>query len=125
MAAHRTYLREFYQQEEKERKYLPEHLRFDSKQMAKMTHVEFFRYPVWEKEFWKHNLQEETEVLSHFWKFRSEVQQPVLFDYQSRNPITKGCRVVRLPLEIVGEEVKLANTKGDSMVTNVTLQTVE
>ena len=102
MAAHRTYLREFYQQEEKERKYLPEHLRFDSKQMAKMTHVEFFRYPVWEKEFWKHNLQEETEVLSHFWKFRSEVQQPVLFDYQSRNPITKGCRVVRLPLEIVG-----------------------
>ena len=55
-------MRHFYQKEEQERKYLPAYEGFDSKQLAKMTHVEFFEYPVWEKEslwnlLWNKNVE--------------------------------------------------------------------
>ena len=83
---YKDYLRSFYQTEEQERKYLPDYEGFDSKQLAKMTHVEFFKYPVWKK-----SLEPKEGV------------QPVLFDYRSRDPITKSCRIVLLP-EIVQKQ---------------------
>ena len=87
-SAYRDYLRNFYQKEEEERQYLPEYTQYDSKQMAKMTHVEFFTYPVWEKETPKRE-----ELLSR----RLEALQPVLFDYKERDVITRDCRIVLLP----------------------------
>jgi len=88
-SAYKEYLRTFYQKEEEERKYLPDYTQYDSRQMAKMTHVEFFTYPVWEKRVPKQN-----GILS--WRLNSP--QPVLFDYKERDVITKDCRIVRLPL---------------------------
>lgn len=84
--AYKGYLRAFYQKEEQTREYLPDYTGFDSKQLAKMTHVEFFVYPVWEK-----SIDPGTVKAGGI--------QPVLFDYRSRDPITKGCRIVLLPAE--------------------------
>lgn len=85
---YKTYLREFYQQEEKDRILLPAYSQYDSRQLAKMTHVEFFHYPVWEKDF---------SSVKEIIKKKREQLQPVLFDYKERNLITKDCRFVKLP----------------------------
>lgn len=95
---YRDYLRHFYQTEEQERKYLPEYEGFDSKQLAKMTHVEFFSYPVWEKELSRKVRKPYNEEESPVSLGLNRVQ-PVLFDYRSRDPITRSCRIVLLPTE--------------------------
>lgn len=88
VSAYKEFLRAFYQKEEAERKYLPAYEQYDSRQMAKMTHVEFFTYPVWEK-----NMPKRDEILTR--KLTSS--QPVLFDYKERDVITRDCRIVLLP----------------------------
>ena len=80
---YKVYLREFYQREEQERTFLPSYYQYDSKQLAKMTHVEFFHYPVWEKEGFS---------ITDFLNRRMEQSQPVLFDYMERSRISKDCR---------------------------------
>ena len=87
-SAYKDYLRTFYQKEEEERIYLPIYEQYDSKQMAKMTHVEFFTYPVWEA-----SVPKREELLTR----RLESPQPVLFDYKERDVITRDCRIVLLP----------------------------
>lgn len=82
---YKTYLREFYQKEEEERLVLPGYEMYDSKQMAKMTHVEFFHYPVWDRE-----VADVREVVNR----RLKKPQPILFDYKERSAITKDCRYV-------------------------------
>ncbi len=84
---YKVYLREFYQKEEQEREFLPAYSQYDSKQLAKMTHIEFFYYPVWEKE--KVSI---TEIINR----KMEQPQPVLFDYMERSRISKDCRFVVL-----------------------------
>jgi len=88
VSVYKEFLRAFYQKEEAERKYLPAYEQYDSRQMAKMTHVEFFTYPVWEK-----NMPKRDEILTR--KLTS--LQPVLFDYKERDVITRDCRIVLLP----------------------------
>lgn len=72
-------IREFYRREEEERKYLPEYRDYDSKQLARMTHMEPFSYPVWEP-----MMRTETK--------EAEVPRFVLFDYEARNPLTQDAR---------------------------------
>lgn len=50
LTPYKTRIREFYRQEEAQRKYLPEYAGYDARQLARMTHIEFFDYPVWEKD---------------------------------------------------------------------------
>lgn len=59
-------LREFYQEESREHKYLPGYERYDRNQMRKMTHLEYF----------------------------PEIGQTVLFDYSRRNPLNRQARTV-------------------------------
>ncbi len=87
MSAYKKYLREFYQKEQEDRRYLPTYEQYDSKQMAKMTHVEFFRYVVWKKDF-----TDIEEIINS----KTEGLQPILFDYKERSAITKDCRFVLL-----------------------------
>ncbi len=68
-------IRAFYRQEEKDRCYLPSYKECDSRQLAKMTHVEIFDYPVWEADGEKCIPKLESPVM-------------VLFDYQNRNALT-------------------------------------
>lgn len=66
-------IRSFYQREEQERRYLPGYEGYDHKQLARMTHLEPFRYPVWD-----------TEQMERL----PAKPSYVLFDYQSRSPLT-------------------------------------
>ena len=59
--------REFYRQEEKERRYLPELAGRDARQLAKMTHLEVF----------SHAFEKETAVL---------------FAYETRDPLSHSAR---------------------------------
>lgn len=75
LTPYKTAVRAFYQEEEKRRRYLPSYKEYDSRQLAKMTHMEIFDYPVWE-----------TDVIKRMKKLDSPAM--VLFDYQNRNAIT-------------------------------------
>lgn len=79
-------IRDFYREEEVQRKYLPDYAEYDWKQLSKMTHVEVFCYPVWDKE--------------KMWEMRKGIGKNlpdvagkapesyfILFDYQKRNPL--------------------------------------
>lgn len=77
-------MRTFYEQEKEKRTYLPDYEAYDSRQMAKMTHMELYHYPVWEE-----GVTPQTKAL--------EIPAAVLFDYQSRDPLTYEARTVLLP----------------------------
>lgn len=70
----------FFAEEEKVRSLLPHYGSYDTKQISKMTHLEWFTYPVWDVE-------------------RAKLHEPVaeavkvLFDYQNRSPLTKEAQV--------------------------------
>ena len=70
----------FFAEEDKVRSLLPHYGAYDTKQISKMTHLEWFTYPVWDVE-------------------RAKLYQPlkeavkVLFDYQNRSPLTKEAQV--------------------------------
>lgn len=72
---HKEVIRAFYRWEEEERTFLPDYVNYDSKQLGRMTHLEPFYYPVWDK------LERDvTEV--------SRKPSYLLFDYRQRNPLT-------------------------------------
>lgn len=77
-------MRAFYEKEEAERTYLADYAAYDSKQMSKMTHMELYRYPVWQE-----GISPQTEAL--------ENAAAVLFDYQIRDPLTYEARTIVLP----------------------------
>lgn len=78
----RDYVKNFYKQEEKERKFLPGYQEYDWKQMSKMTHLECFCYPVWDTEEMK-KLRTTTDC-----KEADGKRRWVLFDYRNRNPLS-------------------------------------
>lgn len=76
--------RAFYEREEAERNYLADYAAYDSRQMAKMTHMELYNYPVWQK-----GLTPYAKALDR--------PAAVLFDYQRRDPLTYEARTIVLP----------------------------
>ena len=66
-----------YKKEEEERTLLPDYKEYNSKQLAKMTHLELFTYKVWDKG----KCEGPGEV------------RAVLFDYKKRNPLTKEAAI--------------------------------
>lgn len=76
---------DFYQKEEKEPVYLGAYQEYHARQTMKMTHMEKFTYPVWQK-----SAAEITDT--------GVLHKPfyVLFDYQKRNPLTGDCETVNL-----------------------------
>ena len=85
-------MREFYRREEEERAYLPEYEAYDSKQLARMTHLEPFAYPVWEMPV--RNC--EGKLGQSVGEGVNPRKKPVfvLFDYEKRNPLTGDARTV-------------------------------
>lgn len=69
----KEHIREFYRQEEREHAFLPDYGEYDWKQLSRMTHMEPFRFPVWDSEEVK-----EADMPLYY----------VLFDYRNRNPLT-------------------------------------
>ena len=80
----------FYREEEKNPRVLTEYVQagYDSRQMARMTHVECFSLPVWE-ESGKRKEEAGNDGASKYF---------VLFDYRNRNPLNREAKLVILPL---------------------------
>ncbi len=78
----KAYHRAFYRTEAENRRYLPAYREFDRMQLARQTHMEWFRYPVWEKP--------EKEGTDH----ASGAKYCMLFDYRSRDALNHGARTV-------------------------------
>ena len=75
LADSKEIVRNFYEKEVENLQYLSGYERFDAKQMARMTHLEKFTYPVWSTKY--------EEIIKPLAKERY-----VLFDYKERNPLT-------------------------------------
>ncbi len=76
LAGYRGKIKDFYRSGKNRQQYLPDYDSYDSRQLEKMTHMEVFSYPVWDRE----NMAGQrgmTGQKAHF----------VLFDYGKRNPV--------------------------------------
>lgn len=97
---------EFYRREGKEPVYLEDYVRagYDSRQMARMTHIEKFVFPVWEPlperigvcHGTGQEIMEETSCIMDDEKGRARYW--ALFDYEKRDPITRAARLVPIRL---------------------------
>ena len=96
LAPYKDTIRTFYKEEEEKRCYLPAYEQYDYKQLARMTHLEPFSYPVWE--------MPERRVVENMMPEKKEPpMQPeqsspilVLFDYQERSPLTGDARTINI-----------------------------
>ncbi len=110
-------IRRFYQEEEDSRKYLPGYRAYDSKQMAKMTHLEPFSYPVWDRVEMEQVRGPEGVVCSQEDADRlrmadcPDAVNYVLFDYQLRNPLTFEAKT--LAFEVANERQVFYNIVGE------------
>ena len=92
--ADKDFIRKTYQAEEEERRLLPAYRQYDWKQLGKMTHMEPFRYPVWDVEAVK-SCVSSTEVAEKQNAFVEGNEDSgsalyvhyLLFDYNRRNPL--------------------------------------
>ena len=73
--------RSFYREEEQKRRYLPDYEGFDSRQLARMTHLEPFAYPVWD-------IDRMAEGYAAYGAGEGPKHTFVLFDYRRRDPLT-------------------------------------
>ena len=76
LSCYKERIRDFYAEESKVRKLLPDYQEYQMRQIAKMIHIDVFKYAVWEENADKRMDEGRTEML-------------VLFDYKKRNPLTK------------------------------------
>ncbi len=91
IGAHKGEFHAFFAEEDRVRRLLPHYETYDTKQISRMTHLEWFRYPVWDVEQARAFAPRDGE-----WKPQL-VQYKVLFDYSRRNPLTKEAKVHVLP----------------------------
>ncbi|MBQ9926791.1 MAG: B12-binding domain-containing radical SAM protein [Lachnospiraceae bacterium] len=75
----------FYQKEEAEPFYLKSYQEYHARQTMKMTHMEVFTYPVWEKDGVKIAKEGALPMPAY-----------MLFDYKERNPLTNDARTIIL-----------------------------
>lgn len=73
----------FYKDEEHIRKILPAYGKYDTKQIARMTHIEHYSIDIWE-------LMENKKIV--------EKDSFILYDYLERNPINYQARIINLKL---------------------------
>ena len=74
LAENKEIVRKFYEKEVENLHYLSGYEKFDAKQMARMTHLEKFTYPVWNTNY--------EDIVNPLLEERY-----VLFDYKERNPL--------------------------------------
>ena len=96
-------VRDFYRQEEECRVYLPDCTGYDSKQLARMTHLEPFYFPVWE--------MPDRSLLGTGENGKNLTY--ILFDYQNRCPLTGNARTVKVPGESYAFENRLVAGKSE------------
>lgn len=81
---------DFYREEEKNRNYLPDFAGSSAKQLQRLTHLEFFRWPV-DKQAW--------ELLELFDGMPEDAQETaVLFNYHNRDPLSANAMAMRIEI---------------------------
>ncbi|MDE5932576.1 MAG: DUF4080 domain-containing protein, partial [Lachnospiraceae bacterium] len=90
LSPYKQAIHDFYRKEEENRHYLPGYVGYDGRQLGKMTHMEVFDHPVWEK-----------DVRRRMQKLKLPCM--VLFDYRVRNALTYEARYVVIPMD--GERI--------------------
>ena len=88
LVAYKECFRAFYKQEEENREYLPAYTTYDSKQLSRMTHLEPFAYPVWER------MERNMTNVSCGAALPAGAEYLVLFDYRERSPLTGEARTM-------------------------------
>ncbi|MCR5420691.1 MAG: B12-binding domain-containing radical SAM protein [Lachnospiraceae bacterium] len=92
---YKKFRREFYRKEEKERYFLPNLTEYDSRQLSGMTHLEPFKYPVWDVDKMNKLISDpepnfidtdESEDRTYY----------LLFDYSVRNPLTGEALTIKM-----------------------------
>lgn len=90
-------VRSFFNEEERSRIFLPDYAAYDAKQLARMTHMEPFEYPVWDVERLKRELVSGGDSRENKMEREKYVHNRydtyVIFDYRSRNPLTYEAKV--------------------------------
>ena len=88
----------FYKKEDQERKYLKDYEGFHAGQLARMTHIEVFTYPIvaLEDSTWVSDTKQTTGM--HV-AMPGNGCYPVLFDYRSRSPLTGEAAIYILTKE--------------------------
>lgn len=81
-------MRDFYNKEEEQRRFLPDYADYDAKQLARMTHMEPFTYPVWDVERLKREFAGGESSDSGKKEASDKYDTYIIFDYKSRNPLT-------------------------------------
>lgn len=97
---------EFYRREEREPVYLGDYVRagYDSRQMARMTHIEGFTFPIWEifpeKSGEGHGTGQEIveETSCRTADGKGKKRYWLLFDYEKRDPLSRAARHVLIRL---------------------------
>ena len=81
----------FYRRQESEADLLSDYVEkgYDCRQMMRMTHVEVFRYPVWDKK-WLGEIDMD--------KISAGEERFVLFDYEKRSPLTYEAKFTLLEI---------------------------
>lgn len=88
-SGYREASRNFYGEEERTNRFLPEYREYDCKQTARMTHMEPFSYPVWN--IYKLRKFRHTDAGSEDKGLRNDTY--VIFDYKKRNPLNSEADV--------------------------------
>lgn len=86
-------VRDFYNKEEEQRRFLPDYVDYDAKQLARMTHMEPFAYPVWDVERLKREFAGGESSDSGKKGTPGSCDTYVIFDYKSRNPLTYEAKI--------------------------------
>lgn len=85
MTSYKAAFHDFFREEERVRNLLPHYRAYDMKQISKMTHLEWFWYPVWEPE--------RAKLVTGTPEEGNGEPTRVLFDYQVRSPLTREASV--------------------------------
>lgn len=87
--AYKKTITSIYIREEKDRKILPDYVRYSSKQLAKMTHIEVFDFNL--EMYLKKGIDKRQDYY-------------ILFDYCNRNPLNNGAKVIQVDDRKIDEE---------------------
>lgn len=96
LAPYKEAIKEFYWEEEKTRRFLPDYEGFDGRQLSKMTHLEPFVYPVWDMERMTREYENWDREREAGENCAAEPVHFVLFDYRRRNPVDYGAMTRRV-----------------------------
>ena len=103
----KQFIQDFYRREQQMRQYLPGYEAYDWKQMSKMTHLEPFTYPVWDREALSRTGIVRVGMMKEEPAQEDRPLGYLLFDYQSRNPLNYEASVT-----LIGTDGRQYERKG-------------